>query len=70
MVVHDIFSHHYNPPQLLLEYHHGISGRKDSLGRFLQTFEEKNYNYRIQSNFVAIGEYQDIRIHFVKKDYL
>lgn len=67
MVVHDIFSHHHNPPQLLLEYHHGITGRKDSLGNFLQAFEEKNYSYRIHSKSVAIDEYQDIRIHFVKK---
>jgi len=65
-VVHDIFSHEHHPLQLWLEYHHGITGRKDSLGRFLQTFEEKNYSYRMQSNFVEIGEYQDIRIHFVK----
>lgn len=65
-VVHDLFHHQHSPPQLLLEYHHGITGRKDSLGKFLKTFEERNYRYRVQSNFVAIGEYQDIRIHFVK----
>lgn len=70
MVVDDIFAHRHNPPQFLLEYHHGIEGRKDSLGSFLQPFEEREYRYRIQANSVAIGEYQDIRIHFVKKDYL
>lgn len=53
--------------QVIIEYHHGIKELDISFAEFLKVMEENSFSYNLSTSFRNLGEFQDIRIHFVKR---
>ena len=56
------------PKEYIIEYHHNINEDKSVLASFLRKFETNGYSYNIKATFGAIDTFQDILIHFYRKD--
>ena len=60
-----------NIAEAIIEYHLNIPGNKSSLGNFLNSFEANQFDYLIQTDpfpHFSIGSYQDVVLHFYKKN--
>jgi len=55
--------------EIILEYHHNIAEKNNSLANFLKTFETNKFKYQVYSKPVPLYEknkFQDILIYFYK----
>jgi hypothetical protein len=53
--------------QVIIKYHQAIKYSDASLGRLLMVVDENKFSYNLETSFHILGDFQDIRIHFVKK---
>jgi hypothetical protein len=51
-----------------VEYHHNIKNADSNLSDFLRKFEENGFDYSIRTRYKSLGEFQDIFLHFYKRD--
>lgn len=59
-----------NIAKFSIEYHHKIKGHKSQLGKFLQIFENNNFEYQIDTRFIpsnAEDEFQDVLLYIYRK---
>ncbi len=54
-------------PNYIVEYHHGISGTKPALSKFLSRFERNDFNYSLGAIHREIGKTQDILVNASNK---
>lgn len=54
--------------EFIIEYHHNMNGDKSNLSAFLLKFELNGFSYNIKSEYERINTFQDLRIHFYKKN--
>ena len=71
-VVRDLFitKKLQNVKEMIIEYHHNISGENAKLGRFLTFFEENGYKYQINTKCIPIyvqEKFQDVLIYAYKQ---
>lgn len=57
------------PKEYIIEYHHNIQS-KSQLSSFLEHFEKAGFDYNLKTNYTKVDDFQDIVIHFYKKDLL
>jgi hypothetical protein len=53
--------------EYIIEYHHNIHGEQSKLSSFIEKFEQRGYNYNIKAEILNPKGYQDILIHFYKR---
>jgi len=56
------------PNQYIIEYHHNLDDSNSSFSEFIGHFEKAGFGYNIKATFLRIQGFQDILIHFYKKN--
>lgn len=59
-----------NVKEMVIEYHHNISGKKAKLGQFLKLLEDNGFEYQIDARCIPLysqGKFQDILIYAYEK---
>lgn len=59
-----------NIAKFSIEYHHKISGHKSQLSKFLQIFENKDFEYQIDTRCIPINaedKFQDVLLYIYRK---
>jgi hypothetical protein len=54
--------------QYLIEFHLNLPEIEERLCKFLLYFEANGFTYNIRGEFGQVGEFQDLLIHFIRKD--
>jgi FkbM family methyltransferase len=52
--------------ELIVEYHHRITGERSRLAAFLAFFEERGYEYNLLAEYRYRGDFQDVVVHFYR----
>ncbi len=52
--------------EFIIEYHHKISSEKSKFGKFLDFFEQNDYEYQIRGNYSKKEQFQDILLYVYK----
>ncbi len=55
-------------PKYIIEYHHRINGLKSEFAKFVQAFEDHQFDYNLRSDFNELGSFQDILLCFYKDE--
>ena len=57
------------PKEFIVEYHHNIEGNSQ-FASFLSHFEQAGFDYNLKTNYNKLDDFQDIVIHFYKKNLI
>jgi hypothetical protein len=53
--------------QFIIEFHHNTGDVKLDLAEFLAIFRNSGFDYSLKTKYQALGQFQDILIHFYQK---
>ena len=56
-----------NSRKYIIEYHHKINQKRSSLSAFIKPFEDAGFEYNIRTNYLNMGDFQDVLLTFYKE---